>query len=158
MKLVIFDLDDTLFDTTGMSSCGISVDAITAFPGTLDLLTALKEKGIISALVSFGGLAFQEKKMEVLGIRNYFNDVLFCNLPENKLPLFKHLMQKYAIEDSREVVVVGDRIDREIMFGNMLGCITVQIRHGKHKGLKAGNATQVPKQTIDAIQEVIRFL
>lgn len=159
MKLIIFDLDDTIFDTTGqLNGSYENLESIKIFPGMKKVLNNLKEKGVILSLVSTGNCDIQKRKIEILKIESFFDDILFCEHPQKKINLFKKIIQKYSLKNSRNIFVVGDRIDREIMFGNMLGCITIRILQGRWKDLKPENNYQIPTFTAKTIKELNKIL
>lgn len=159
IKLIIFDLDDTIFDTTGqLDGSYKNLESIKIFLGMLKILKNLKRRGFILGLVSTGNKNIQRRKIEILKIESFFDDILFCENSYKKINLFKKIIKKYSIKNTKHVFVVGDRIDREIMFGNMLDCITIRILHGKWKYLKPKNRNQIPKFTIRSIGELNNFL
>lgn len=159
MKLIIFDLDDTIFDTTGqLNGSYEKLESIKIFPEMLKMLKNLKDRGIILGLVSTGNKNIQKRKIEILRIESFFKDLLFCKKPENKINLFKKIIRKHSIKNTKHVFIIGDRIDREIMFGNMLDCITVRILHGKYKNLKPKDNYQIPTFTIKSIKELNKIL
>jgi FMN phosphatase YigB (HAD superfamily) len=159
MKLIIFDLDDTIFDTTGqLNGSYENLNLIKIFPGTIKLLKTLKNKKITLILISTGNKVIQKKKIKLLKIEHFFDDMLFCKQPNKKIDLFKKILKKYPIRNKRNIFVIGDRIDREIMFGNILGCTTVRLFRGKWKKLKPENLYQIPMFTIKSIKEFTNFL
>lgn len=166
MKLVIFDLDDTLFDTTGqLRDSHNGLDSITPFPGTIPLLTAIKEKEIPMVLVSSfksslgtGDENVQNKKIDLLGIRRFFNSIALGAGGPEKFAAFKNIVEHAGIEDRKQILVVGDRIDSEIMYGNMLGCTTVRLMHGKRKHLIPETPFQEPAHSIYSIGELLKVI
>lgn len=162
MKLVIFDLDDTLFDTTGqLRDSHAGLDSITPFPGTFPLLMALKDRGIPMVLVSSfksslgqGDENIQNKKIDLLGIRHFFDTIALGAGGPEKFAAFRNIIERSGVQNRKEILVVGDRIDSEIMYGNILGCTTVRILHGKRKHLLPENSDQNPTYSINSIGDL----
>ncbi len=66
-KLIVFDLDDTLCDTSAAREAGsLHVEIIKLFPGVTDLLEMIHRRGIHTVIVSTGDHDLQERKMEML--------------------------------------------------------------------------------------------
>jgi FMN phosphatase YigB (HAD superfamily) len=160
MKLIIFDLDNTLLDTTGQLDIILEgdINSIVPFPKTISVLETIQKAGIPMALVTFGVQERQLKKIEVLNIGHFFDDITICEYPEEKQAAFEKLLEKYSSIDKKDIYIVGDRIDVEIMFGNMLGCTTVQMCFGKYVDLKPENEFQIPKYKIHTIEEICQFV
>jgi FMN phosphatase YigB (HAD superfamily) len=132
LKLVIFDLDDTLCDTSGqIQSASQSLGHVQLFAGVPELLADLRAKGLHTAIVSTGDPLVQEEKIAFLGLRALVDAVLICAQPEEKLTLFQRCLRDFGARPE-ETLVVGDRIDREISFGKQLGCVTAWALQGRH--------------------------
>ena len=139
--IVIFDLDDTLFDTTGqLDESYTNLSNIVPFDDTIDVLEKVDATKI---LVSRGDGRIQQEKIKLLGIKKYFNDIFICALHDEKKTLFEHILKSYNVK-AKDVWVVGDRINVEIRYGNLLGMNTVHFHHGKHKDLKPQDAFDKP--------------
>lgn len=153
VKLIIFDLDDTLYDRFGqLDETYRNLPNIKLFD---DAIYVLKSVKVPKILVSFGDYAIQQKKIEVLGLRKYFDEVDICATIGEKKKLFEGIVKKFRIKDPKEVVVVGDRIDSELRFGKMLGFVTIRLIWGKYKDLKPKDEYEVPDHTIKKLSEVL---
>lgn len=178
IKLLIFDLDNTLFDTyTQLSSkvlddmivrmrkaglteqqakdlkskysytgfrmlaneLGLSpevtkvgmeaylymdISHITPFDDVKMLGKFKQEKVLVTA----GVRSIQEKKVDVLKLRKYFTEVLVDETSDinYKQTLFKDLMKKRNLKP-KEVMVIGDNPDSELICGTRLGMVVVQV-------------------------------
>ena len=153
--IVIFDLDDTLFDTTGqLDELYTHLPNIIPFP---DTVSTLRQLNAIKILVSRGDQKIQLEKIKILGIKKYFSDIFICETAEEKKDVFERIVKKYKV-NPKDVWVVGDRINVEIRYGNMLGMNTVHFHHGKHKDLKPQDALDKPMHTITKLNELCRFI
>ncbi len=157
-KIAIFDLDDTLFDRFGqLDETYKNLPNITPFPEAKKALSALSAKGFKKILVSCGDPAIQRKKVEVLGIGKHFDEIILCAAQGEKKASFEWVAKKYGAKND-EVFVVGDRVDAEIRYGNMLGMTTILHKHGKYKNLKAKDKFEVPMFTITNIGQAVDII
>ncbi len=58
----------------------------------------------------------------------------------------------------QEIIVVGDRVDREILYGKKLGFVTVRVLQGRHRNLTAENEKLKADFTIQNITAVQQLL
>jgi len=93
-------------------------------------LTALYDFAVPLLLVTTGFRAFQESKIDALGIRDRFVEVIVDDLDAisrvGKLRIFEDLLYRHGWPAS-EVLVVGDNPESEIAAGASLGMPTVQM-------------------------------
>jgi FMN phosphatase YigB (HAD superfamily) len=158
LKLVIFDLDDTLLDTSGqLDALHTGSEQIVLFPGVSDLLKDIRAKGIFSAIVSTGDQFLQKKKMLILGLEALVDAIYLCDLPSEKLDRFKKCLHRFSVLP-RETLVVGDRIDREICLGKKLGCVTVRVLQGRHSNMAPEEDAHVADYTMRNIVSLHRWL
>lgn len=157
-KVVIIDLDDTLFDTTGqLDPTYKNIENITLFPGVDDGLKALREKFVIY-LTTTGNQEIQNKKIGVLGVRKYFDEVFVVESKEEKLVNFEFIKNKHSVLEADDIIVVGDRLDSEILFGNMLGFKTIRVKQGRRKENRPESEKDVPTFEFDTITNSLNFL
>lgn len=148
-KTVIFDLDDTLFDRIGqLDETYANINNIRPFPETINVLQNQHFKKI---LLSCGKPETQNKKIDVLKIRSYFAEIHITSTQEEKKTILEQIAKRIG---TKNILVVGDRIDSEIRFGNMLGITTVRLLHGKYKDLKPKDDFEIPSFTIKKLSEV----
>ncbi|MBN2142677.1 HAD-IA family hydrolase [Candidatus Woesearchaeota archaeon] len=86
-------------------------------------------------LVTSGVPKVQQAKVDLLKIRDYFEQVIIDDSsdPKNKEMIFKTLMEESSLQP-KEVMIIGDNPDSEILGGRNLGMVTVQIL--RHKGMR----------------------
>lgn len=144
--LIVFDLDDTLFHTSGQMTYPTrweDVKRITPFTGVPEFLQSYPAKKVLLTWETDKGL--QDAKINQLGIRSFFDEILICYSNEEKKEYLERVKKKYA---SEQIIVVGDRIDAEIQFGNELGMKTVRLRYGKYRTMEPQHALQEAHHTI----------
>ncbi len=91
------------------------------FPDALPFLSGLKKLGAKIVLVTDSSTEWQRKKLEVLGVSNYFDGVIISGeTGHSKLEdhNFKLALQKFS---SSEVYVVGDRDETDMRGGRAIG-------------------------------------
>ncbi len=148
-KLIIFDLDDTLFLSSSVVKEDYSnLEEIKLFSGVKDFLTNDNSKRI---LVTKGNKEIQEKKVNLLGINSFFEEIFYPLNDEGKSGCFKEIIKNYP---HYILWVVGNKLSSEIRYGNELGLKTVLLRKGKYKTLKAKDDFEVPDYEIDEFTEL----
>lgn len=216
--LVLFDLDDTLIDTTGQLLPAAHRDAAQALiraglPGTLEAVAsrramilrgdptvdadlviateagcgeevalagrrAFLERRILHLdplpgalptlgrlrpgrrlhLVTAGHGATQRRKVELAGLGLSFDAIEVIDAPEpDKEPVFRAAMARWEVAPER-VVVVGDRLDREIAAGRRLGCWTVRMEHGEGAMARPRSPEEQPHYTIGTIEGLVAVI
>jgi FMN phosphatase YigB (HAD superfamily) len=153
--LILWDLDDTLFDTTGqLQGSHEFIDMITLFPEVRDVINSVK---CMHALVTKGCRELQDRKIGILNIRSLFWKVEVCAQGVDKLTVFENLIRELRLPP-QAAVVIGNRIDEEIKYGNMLGCITIQLRHGKYASQQPRVDKEKPLYAVDSYRELMAVL
>ncbi len=147
-KVLIFDLDDTLFDSTNQPEDMGKEWTLRFFAEFQEIL---ESKDYLHILVTRGIKNKQNRKIDVLGIRKYFADIHIVDSDERKHERFAGI--KDAFSDA-EIIVIGNRIDCEIRYGNLLGMKTIHIRHGKYENLVPKDRHEVPSKAF-YLHEVI---
>lgn len=112
----------------------IDISDIVLFPDIVDTLVRLKMRGYKLILITSGNNQIQQKKIDVLGLRNkYFDDIIIVdrNNAQTKLGCFRDTLQRYNLKPE-EVLCVGDKIEDELTAGKMLGMPVVIFEHGRH--------------------------
>lgn len=111
----------------------VDLSHITLFPDVIDTLIQLKAHGYKLILVTSGERQIQKKKVDILGLSTYFDDILIAdrNYAREKKDCFLDIIQQYNLKPE-EVICVGDKIDDELSAGKFFGMFTVMFEHGRH--------------------------
>ena len=156
MKLALVDLDDTLCDTTNDLRGDIThISELTLLSGARETLSYMKFPKV---LVTTGEKEIQLKKVSSLFLENCFEDIVVCKSDGAKRAVFLKCMKRFVVHNPRNVLVIGNRIDSEIRFGNMLGCTTVLIHHGKYRSLVAQDALEIPVHQVTSWADIRALL
>jgi len=126
-----------------------------SFPETKELLEQLKQNFKL-ILITQGSIRQQDKKVEALGIRNYFDKVILCEDGE-KENYFSKILEIYNLKPE-EVLNIGDNILNEIEIANKLGMKTIRILEGKYSTLTPQESLETPDFTINNPFEIIPIL
>jgi putative hydrolase of the HAD superfamily len=152
-KLLIFDLDDTLYARYGVVADDYSgMENIAPYSGVIELLN---DQEFSKILVTKGETHIQNKKIDLLAIRQFFSRIFICKTDLKKKDIFKSIISQ---NPESEIIVVGDRIDTEIRYGNELNLKTVRIKLGKYKNLQPKEETEIPQYTINKFSQLKKYL
>jgi uncharacterized cofD-like protein len=152
---VIVDLDDTLCLTT---QCGLrenpkKLSTLTLAPGAVEFLEHFDQV----TLLTQGEEKWQQKKIDQLGLRKYFKQILIVPGPKEKL---ETLIVYKRFAKNGQLVVVGDRLDSEIYFGNKIGIPTIRVKHpsGRYSKMEPRNQLDRPTHTVADLHEALALL
>lgn len=135
------------------------VEAIQPFPEVSSLLRNLRAQGYMLFLVTSGVHVRQERKIDLLGIRSLFDEIVINDV-EIGMELeecFIALLTRHGLTP-QEALVVGDRVDAEIRVANYLRMTSVQVLHGRFKSLLPKNEFEHPDFKIGRIGEIQNVL
>lgn len=92
------------------------------------LLRQLRGKKYRLFLLTKGELAYQNRKLEQLGIRAMFDEIKIVS--DSKRDALKAIATRYNLAPD-SILVVGNRLDEEILDGSILKMPTVWVRRGE---------------------------
>lgn len=148
-KLIIFDLDDTLYLCSGLVKADYSnLEEIKLFSGVKEFLTQNTSRKV---LVTKGNPEIQQQKITLLRIEDFFEEIFYPLTEENKTACFSKIIQNYPDYDCW---VVGNKLSAEIRSGKVLGLKTVLIKQGKYKNLKAKDHFEIPDYEIEEFYQL----
>ena len=155
MRYVIIDLNDTLAYTN--RDIGTDPEHIPQLKLVEGAMKFLQRHKWHSTLLTAGDRQEEEEKIEVLGIRRCFRQIVILPKPENKRLWLEEFVRNFP-HDPSHIVIVGDRLDVEIAKGNELGCTTVRVRlpSGAHYlQMPTGGPQQVIHYTVRDFTELL---
>lgn len=119
---------------------GYTPTRLSAYNGVPDLLNALRAAHIRTGVVTNGDPIRQLAKLDALGLRDAFDVVVVCDgtvIPSKPQPAgFQAALAALGVPAHR-ALMVGDRIDCDILPALELGMHAVRIRLGNHAGQNA---------------------
>ena len=130
-------------------------DELKIYPEGFELLESIKNN-FKNILITQGTSMQQNKKIDSLKIRDYFDHILIPKIGEKK-NCFLELLKNLNI-NPEEILVVGDRIDNEIKIGNELGMKTVRLVRGKYRFLEPRTQNENPDFQIKNLKGLFNLL
>jgi len=148
---VFFDLGDTL----------ISEEDFKTFPCVREVLENLMGRYKLAVIcdTDASGEMVQEI-MEEAGILRYFDVVVISSEVGKTKPnekIFRTALNKLGLQPN-EVIMVGNRISRDILGGNKLGMKTVLVKWNNRYQEKVTNKLEKPNFTIKTLKELLPIL
>ncbi len=138
MKAIIFDFNRTLYDP----------DQGSFVKGAVDSLQKLKEEKFLLFLIG-KGTNERANLINELGLHRYFDEIIVKE--EKEIEDFRYLKKKYPDAD---FYVFGDRVKKEIRFGNECGFKTIWFKNGKFASEAPENDQEKPWKTIEDYEEL----
>ena len=137
---IIFDWKGTLYNSA--DKCLIE--------GATELLELFQNYNIPIHLIGKGG---QDMYQEVirLEVEKYFGTILFVDEAKN----IKHFEDLVNKTNSKLTLVIGDRIQSEIIVGKVLGTTTIWIQNGKFADQIPKNESEQPDFVVNNLIELM---
>ena len=143
IKAIIFDYYRTLYDPEE----GISL-------ATENLVRELKEQGVILALITRNESAKRDISSNLFF--SFFSVVKTVE-DDKKEEDFREVMKQINVK-GEEILVVGDRIKKEIVIGNKIGLKTVWLKKGLYAKELPETKAEEPWKIIEDLQEIKQFV
>ena len=126
-----FGGDDELVKQAGLRfHANLRVEDIRLIEGVRETLEYLRRNNIKLFLIAEGFSHCQKRKMDQLNIRCYFENVFYVT-KYTKQSNIKRICAGVVKEHTTQILIVGDNVDSEIKFGNILGLTTIQFCFGR---------------------------
>ncbi len=142
IKGIIFDFNRTLY-----------MPEINKIPeATIKLLEQLKEQNIILALIS----KWEPNRSELIKeIAKFFSEIKI--VADKSKQDFIEILKNLKLKEDK-VIIVGDRIKKEIKIAKELGIKTAWFRQGKFKDETPESEDEKPDYTITNLSELIKII
>ncbi len=142
----------------------VFIENVSLFPDSVTILDFLKSSGIKMGVVIDGTSKRENAVIDKLDLRKFLRVIIISEeIGKNKfslLPLQKALEPLHCLP--AEVIVVGDRIDKDISPANKLGCFSVRLIRGSGRyDAVQSNSTNIderPKKTISKLNELAELV
>ncbi|WP_423791917.1 TIGR02253 family HAD-type hydrolase [Methanocaldococcus indicus] len=146
--------------TTGIITYhNVKVALLRPYPDVIKTLIELKKMDLKLAVLTDGLTIKQWEKLIRLGIHLFFDEVVTSEefgLGKPHIEFFKYGLKKLNLKP-KEVIYVGDRVDRDIKPAKALGMITVRILKGKYKDME-DNISDYKIENIKELLPIIKNL
>lgn len=121
------------------------------FEDSIPVLQELGSRGTQRLLLTVGHPGTQRQKIELAGLGPHVDEVVIVDSREpDKEPALVRLLVGRSL-DPTSVVVIGDRIDREIAAARRLGCWAVRVDHGEGRFARPASPEEQPHYTVPGI-------
>lgn len=154
-----YNADSKLVNVAYKAYNSSEVSEIKLFPYVIPTLKELKEKGYKLFMITVGVHERQERKINILGLKPYFDEIVI-NDQEIGLPMeecMRTLIERHTINYG-EAVMVGDRVREELRIAKTIGMTTIQMLHGRFKNEPAVNDGDKPDYKIKRIFQITTIL
>jgi putative hydrolase of the HAD superfamily len=127
------------------------------FPDARPFLEGLKRMGARLVLITDSSTYWQRKKLEYLGIKDYFDALIISGeTGHSKLEPYNFRLALERFPRERRVYVVGDRDDTDMRGGKEIGAVTILVNRGYFSGRRPKYADYVVKNLLEALEVMER--
>lgn len=151
IKVIAFDLQGTLADHT---------DPLSLFPEVKECLKQLRS-GYVFALVTEGrDLENVTALVAKMGLNGCFDLILHLkgtSLHKADGTAFQQVMKHFHIS-AKELLVVGDVPQSDILGARKVGSLAVRMKRGKFQSLLPRSVEEVPDYELDSLHQLLPLL
>ncbi len=129
------------------------------FRDTVPTLLSLRDRNYKLGIITNGLAVKQWEKLIRLGIQHFFDSVIISEEIGREKPdprIFKLAIDSLKCKPS-EAMMVGDRIDRDIVGAKKIGMLTVQILKGNQRD-SIKNSEEEPDYIIPELRDILNIL
>lgn len=121
--------------------------------GAIDLLQHIKGRYRL-CLVTDGSKEWQNEKIDFLGIREYFDNIIISG----EIGTSKKNVRNFelACKGDEKTYVIGDRMETDIRGGNAIGATTILFRNGFFEYERVAGVT--PDHSVSTLREIMSLL
>lgn len=124
------------------------------YPDALPFLRGLKELGARIVLVTDSSSQWQRKKIEILGIGKFFDDIIISGeTGHSKLEPYNFLLAVSRFKDD-EVYVVGDRDETDMAGAKAIGAVGILVKRGYFRRKSSKNADYIVNNLLEALEVI----
>jgi FMN phosphatase YigB (HAD superfamily) len=128
------------------------------YQNSISTLKKSREKGHIIILISEGNPSRIRKILDHYKLEDLFDHIhMFRKNPESYIEIVSRYISKYSLKDN-EIFVVGDLLDRDVYYGNMIPATTFYKPGGYKPNQKPKNNLEKPDYKIKDISEILSII
>lgn len=125
------------------------------YPDALPFLQGLKEMGAKIVLITDSSSHWQRKKLEYLGIKDYFDALIISGeTGHSKLDPHNFRLATSMFPHEEEIYMVGDRDDTDMRGGKDIGATTILVKRGYFKGRRPKHADYIVNDLLEALEVI----
>lgn len=135
------------------------ISMLRPFPDTVPTLLALRDRDLKLGVITDGVPVKQWEKLIRLGLQHFFHTVIITDEVGIRKPspeLYKYAAGRLKVPTS-ECLMVGDRLDSDILGAHQAGMKTVRILQGKYQLQKATKKNK-PDYTINSLSGLLTII
>ena len=161
IEAICFDLGDTLVaeETVIHDSCGQAITA-RVIEGVFEVLEALRKEGCKIAMIANAHSIDARNVMSTCGLENYFDAIVISEEIGIEKPagkIFEAALNELKVE-AENTVMVGNRIDADIVGANRIGMKSVWFRWNDRYEETIGSEDEKPSFIIKSLSELPSIL
>jgi len=148
--VILFDIDNTLFNTEKLKKSELKTfELYEEVKKTLEKLSKIATLGLFSQ----GEIAFQNKKLEVTNIKDYFTDE-HKHIVKYKIDVIEDTLQRY--KGNTKVFFVDDWVDMLRLAKKFDPSIfTIWMKRGQYATMQKSYADFTPDAVVETLTEVV---
>jgi putative hydrolase of the HAD superfamily len=130
------------------------------FPDTIPTLLTLRQRGYKIGVITEGRSVKQWEKLISLGLQHFFHAVLISEEVQKEKPdveIFTTAAKRIGCKPS-ESVMVGDRLDKDILGAKAAGMTTIQILKGKYSDQRPTCLEAEPDYVVPELKGILSIL
>ena len=130
------------------------------FPDTVPTLLELRDMGYRIGVITEGRSVKQWEKLIRLGLQHFFHAVVISeDIGREKTDpeIFRLAAEKIGAK-TKETIMVGDRLEKDIGGAKLAGMKTVQLKRGKHARKMPTCPEEEPDYVIGKLKDILRIL
>jgi len=157
IEAICFDLGDTLVaeETVIHNSCGQAITA-RVIEGVFEVLETMRKDGYRIAMIANGDSAGARNIIATCGLEDYFDVIVISEEVGIEKPdkqVFQVALDKLGVE-AENAVMVGNRIDADIVGANRIGMKSVWFRWNDRYEEIIGSEDEKPDFIIKSLSEL----
>lgn len=157
IEAICFDLGDTLVaeETVIHNSCGQAITA-RVIEGVFEVLETMRKDGYRIAMIANGDSAGARNIINSTGLQDYFDAIIISEEIGIEKPdkrVFQVALDKLGVE-AENAVMVGNRIDADIVGANRVGMKSVWFRWNDRYEEIIGSKDEKPNFIIKSLAEL----
>ncbi|MDK2869316.1 MULTISPECIES: HAD family hydrolase [Pyrococcus] len=127
------------------------------YPDVIPFLEKVREMGAKIVLVTDSSSSWQRRKLEVLGIKDYFDAIIVSgDTGHSKFEPYNFHLARKKFPREKKVYVIGDRDDTDMKGGKAIHATTILVKRGYFKGRRAKYADYVVNNLYEALEVIER--
>ena len=157
IEAICFDLGDTLVaeETVIHNSCGQAITA-RVIEGVFEVLETMRKDGYRTAIIANANSADARNIIATCGLENYFDVIVISGEVGIEKPdkqIFQVALKRLGVE-AGNAVMVGNRIDADIVGANRIGMKSVWFRWNDRYEEIIGSEDEKPDFIIKSLSEL----